>query len=91
MPAFLNDVHLFEKVLFIVQNADKMTEDFGTYLMSLNNMYVRAKPDPDFINEFPMNIFFAYIEDVKDFFKTHLNIQRGLFPQIKDESGAILP
>ena len=59
MPKYLNDTHLFEKVLFIIVDPEKMTESFANKLMDLNNMYVRAKPDPDVVNEFPMNVFFA--------------------------------
>lgn len=59
MPNFLNDVHLFEKVLFIIVDPENMTEAFANTMMDLNNMYVRAKPDPDCVNEFPMNVFFA--------------------------------
>ena len=59
MPEFLNDVHLFEKVLFIIADPEKLTSNFAETLMDLNNMYVRAKPDPDVVNEFPMNVFFA--------------------------------
>lgn len=86
MPEYLKDVHLFEKVLFILLNPEKMTAKFAKTLMDLNNMYVRAKPDPDIINEFPMNVFFAQIYDFKKYFTTHLYPLRNLFPQISEES-----
>jgi len=59
IPKYLNDTHLFEKVLFIIVDPENMHDDFANTLMDLNNMYVRAKPDPDVVNEFPMNVFFA--------------------------------
>ena len=80
MPDYLKDVHLFEKVLFVIVDPEKLTLNFANTLMDLNNMYVRAKPDPDVINEFPMNVFFAHIYDFKKFFTTHINPLRDIFP-----------
>ncbi len=58
--------------------------------MDLNKMNARAIPDSDVANEFPMNVFFALINDYKKFCSTHLNPLRLLFPQIL-ENGKILP
>jgi hypothetical protein len=80
VPDFLKDVHLFEKILFVILEPENLTEDFAKTLMDLNNMYVRALPDPDVVNEFPMNVFFASIEDYPQFFDTHLDRLRSLFP-----------
>ena len=51
--------------------------------MDLNNIYVRAKIEADFINEFPMNIYFAKVAEYAKFFKSHIDPLRKIFPRAK--------
>lgn len=82
LPGFLDDVHLFEKVNLVIMNPQHLHEQFADTLMDLNNAYVRAKNDHDFINEFPINIYFASVANYAKFYHTHLNKLRHIFPRV---------
>jgi hypothetical protein len=58
--------------------------------MDLNNIYVRAKIEADFINEFPMNIYFAKVAEYSKFFKSHIDKIRNIFPRAKID-GKLIP
>jgi len=75
LPDFLiNDCALFSSVVFIINEADNISDEFANHLMDNSNIFTRApiNPEDNVINAFPFNVHLGVINSIERFYVSHL-------------------